>query len=416
MRISPPILHKFISLLAQIGARPAETEEERLHRIIQVLTVVLGGLPFQVVLFVLFSIFGAYLSAFWVLVFAAISALSLLALGLHWQSYRAFRFTQLIVPLLSPAVGMLALGGLFESGLVILWGMIAPLFALLLYTPRQAFAWLVFYLVVLVSVTVIAPLMPLQDQLPPFVPLVLAAINVTGFTFMMFWALYYFIAERNRAYQLLHNEQEKSENLLLNILPAEIAAILKDDQRTIADHYENASILFADVVNFTPLSATLTPGELVSLLNEVFSHFDTLTEKYGLEKIKTIGDCYMVASGVPRSRPDHAHAIIHLALEMRDYVASHSFGGHQLAFRIGINSGAVVAGVIGRKKFIYDLWGDAVNTASRMETYGESGGIQITEATYALIKDAFVCEPKGTITVKGKGEMHTWRVISAVDW
>ena len=146
------------------------------------------------------------------------------------------------------------------------------------------------------------------------------------------------------------------------------------------------------------------------MLNEVFSQFDLLVEKYGLEKIKTICDCYMVASAVPRPRHDHAQALVSLALEMRDYLERSEYGGRKLAFRIGINSGPVVAGVIERKKFIYDLWGDAVNTATRMESHGHGGIIQITRATYELIQDVFTCEPQGTVNVKGKGEMEVWYV------
>ena len=163
-------------------------------------------------------------------------------------------------------------------------------------------------------------------------------------------------------------------------------------------------------VNFTPMSATMTPTELVELLNDVYSYFDTLVEKYDLEKIKTIGDCYMVAAGVPRRRDDHATILTQLALDIRDYVSRHKFRGRQLAFRIGINSGSLVAGVIGRKKFIYDLWGDAVNTASRMESHGAGGLVQITEDTYNLVKNDFNCESRGKIDVKGKGEINAWYV------
>jgi len=210
---------------------------------------------------------------------------------------------------------------------------------------------------------------------------------------------------------LLNSEQEKSENLLLNILPKDIADILKNESRTIADHYDGASILFADVVNFTPMSAQMRPVEIVGLLNEVFSYFDTLVDEYALEKIKTIGDCYMVAAGVPRPRPDHAQVLIDMALKVQTYTSSHEFQGKKVTFRIGINSGQVVAGVIGRKKFIYDLWGDSVNTASRMESHGVGGQIQITRATYELVKDDFLCEPRGMVNVKGKGEMEVWHVV-----
>jgi GAF domain-containing protein len=220
-------------------------------------------------------------------------------------------------------------------------------------------------------------------------------------------------AEVQQARRAANAEQKKSERLLLNVLPQDIALILKNEERVIADHFPSVSILFADVVSFTPMSAQMTPTELVELLNEVFSYFDELVEKYGLEKIKTIGDCYMVAAGVPRLRSDHAQVLTSLALDIRDYVGQHEFRGKQLTFRIGLNSGPVVAGVIGHKKFAYDLWGDAVNTASRMESHGTGGAIQITEATYDLIKDDFICEPHGVVSVKGKGEMNVWYVLSS---
>ena len=208
----------------------------------------------------------------------------------------------------------------------------------------------------------------------------------------------------------LRIEQEKSENLLLNILPKDIAELLKKKPDSIAEQYSEASILFADVVDFTPMSSQMKPIELVELLNQVFSQFDDLVEKYDLEKIKTIGDCYMVASGVPRPRQDHARVITCLALDMQEIVSKSDYFGRKLTFRIGINSGPVVAGVIGRKKFIYDLWGDAVNTASRMESNGTGGLVQITQETYNLIHDDFICESRGVIKVKGKGELPVWFV------
>jgi adenylate cyclase len=236
-------------------------------------------------------------------------------------------------------------------------------------------------------------------------------INLVNFSVILYWNLKALLHQRDTVLEMLQVEQLKSENLLLNILPSEIAQVLKNENRTIADHIEQASVLFADVVNFTPMSASMTPTELVELLNEVYSHFDTLVEKYDLEKIKTIGDCYMVAAGVPRRRADHAIVITQLAIDIRDYVSRHEFHGHQLKFRIGINSGSVVAGVIGRKKFAYDLWGDTVNTASRMESHGSGGLIQITEDTYNLIKNDFKCESRGKVNVKGKGEINVWYVI-----
>jgi class 3 adenylate cyclase len=208
-------------------------------------------------------------------------------------------------------------------------------------------------------------------------------------------------------------EQERAENLLLNILPDSIAQRLKTQPCVIADNFNDVSVLFADIVNFTPMSAKMTPVELVELLNDVFSYFDELVEKYEVEKIKTIGDCYMVAAGVPHPQSDHAKILAQMALEIQNYFSSQKINGKMIDFRIGINSGSVVAGVIGRKKFAYDLWGDVVNTASRMESQGISGRIQITEPTYELVKDEFFCEPSEEVPVKGKGEMKVWHIIGA---
>lgn len=213
--------------------------------------------------------------------------------------------------------------------------------------------------------------------------------------------------ERSRAEQ----EQEKSERLLRNILPDEVALLLKQGQHTIANQFDEASILFADIVDFTPMSEKMMPRELVRLLDEVFSDFDALTEKYGLEKIKTVGDCYMVAAGLPRPRQDHAVVLARMAVEMRAHAAQQKYHNGQISLRIGIHSGAVVAGVVGTKKFSYDLWGDTVNTASRMESHGSKNAIQITRATYELIKNDFVCESRGWVNVKGKGEMEIWHVM-----
>jgi adenylate cyclase len=195
-------------------------------------------------------------------------------------------------------------------------------------------------------------------------------------------------------------------------LPSSIAERLKAATQTIADHFESASIVFADVVDFTPLSERLPAAEVVGMLDRLFSRFDVLVERHGLEKIKTIGDCYMAAAGVPDPSQDHARRAAFMALDMRDAVATTATADPaSLELRIGINSGAVVAGVIGTKRFFYDLYGDAVNTASRMESHSVPGEIQITRATYELLKDEFVCRRRGTIPIKGKGQMETWYLV-----
>ena len=236
-------------------------------------------------------------------------------------------------------------------------------------------------------------------------------LNITVGGSMVFTLLALFAKQREDALRDLRHEQERAESLLLNILPGSIAARLKASPERIADQFTAASVLFADVVDFTPRSENLPPAEVVGLLDRLFSHFDTLAERHGLEKIKTIGDAYMVASGVPIPRPDHARALAPLALDMLEAMRpGGAVGDLELQLRVGINSGPVVAGVIGRKRFLYDLWGDAVNTASRMESHG-AGGSRSPAASYELLTDEFVCEPRGMVTVKGKGEMETWYLV-----
>ena len=215
-----------------------------------------------------------------------------------------------------------------------------------------------------------------------------------------------------QAHQELKRERDRSERLLLNILPAAVAKRLKQEQRTIAESFPEATVLFADVVGFTRLSAGIPPKDLVSLLNQIFSKFDRLAEQHGLEKIKTIGDSYMVVGGLPIERTDHLDAIAQMALDMQDAIAQFQISnGKPMQIRIGINTGPVVAGVIGMKKFIYDLWGDTVNVASRMESHGVPGRIQVTEAVYEKLCDRFEFESRGMMIIKGKGEMPTYLLV-----
>ena len=219
-----------------------------------------------------------------------------------------------------------------------------------------------------------------------------------------------------KTFEQLTAEQKKSEHLLLNILPETVANRLKEQPTTIAEAFAEVTVLFADIVGFTQLSTQVSPQELVGLLNRIFSAFDELAEKHGLEKIKTIGDAYMVVGGLPNPRKDHAEAIVEMALDMQQAINKFNVEtGSNCNIRIGINTGPVVAGVIGIKKFIYDLWGDTVNIASRMESHGIPGNIQISENTYEQIKDKFknkyVLESRGLIEIKGKGEMQTYLVM-----
>ncbi len=279
------------------------------------------------------------------------------------------------------------------------------------------------------GVTVIAPILRLRDDLiaagdalskdrekPDFYSLSVKRDDELGEVMVafnqMFHRVYKEIAQRKQAEEILRAEQEKSERLLLNILPEMIADRLKQGQINIADGFAEVTVLFADIVGFTEISSRTSPEELVELLNKIFSAFDCLSEKYGLEKIKTIGDNYMVAGGLPLPSTNHAECIAEMAMEMQQEIMKfRDESDVPLNIRIGINSGPVVAGVIGTKKFIYDLWGDAVNTASRMESQGLPGKIQVSGSTYELLRDKYVLEKRGKINVKGKGAMTTYLLV-----
>jgi guanylate cyclase len=406
------LFKRTLPLVARVGVEVNDSDEIRLQKS----SLVLGSLMFifaGALWGILYFLFGQPLAGFIPFSYAIVSFISVLAFHAT-RRYRFFLFSQLLLILFLPFLLMIALGGFVNSSGVILWSVICPLGALIFEKPARALRWLVAYLV-LIAISGFLESHPLVNSpLSPALRTIFFVMNIGTVSAIAVILLAYFVSQKNQLFVLLQNEQAKSENLLLNILPKEIAAILKNESRTIADHYSEASVLFADMVGFTPLSAKLPPVEMVELLNEVFSFFDSLLDKYGVEKIRTIGDNYMVASGVPRGRSDHAQALVRMALEMRDYTSTHTFrNDHRVSFRIGINSGSMIAGVIGRRKFVYDVWGDAVNVASRMESHGLGGAVQITQATYELIKDEFVCEPRGTVSVKGKGEMEVWLVMSA---
>lgn len=397
--------------VASIGSDPEDSDDARLEKALLVLSSLMMA-SMAVVWGLVYAALGAPLAAAIPLAYAALSFVSI-AIFSRTRRYGFFRASQLCMSLVLPFLLLIALGGFANSSAVVLWSLTSPLGALVFAGRRQAVRWFLAYLALILASAMWSALYATPTPLPPLVVTVFFALNISGVSIVAFVLLEYFVTQKDTSLRLLGVERRKSEALLLNILPREIADILKNENRIIADYYDGASILFADVVDFTPMSANMTPSQLVALLDDVFSAFDAMVERRGVEKIKTIGDCYMVAAGIPTRRADHAQVLARLALEMRDYVSQHNFLGQHLTFRIGLNSGPVVAGVIGRKKFTYDLWGDAVNTASRMESHGQAGVIQITAATYALIHDDFVCEPAGTILVKGKGMMDVWHLVCA---
>jgi adenylate cyclase len=400
------------AMLARIGADPEDDEDLRSKKTLLVLLAV-SIAPVSVVWGILYLALGSAVGIA-PLVYCAISVASLVVFA-RTKSFRFLLLVQLLDILVAPtAGGQMLVGGFLPSGAVGLWGILAPLGALVFLEVRQAVRWFAAFLFVFLLTGILGEVLFADADLPIWFTSTMLALNVSGAGTVAFTLLAVFANQRNAALGALRIEQEKAEALLVNVLPSTIAERLKGVPKTIADHFESASILFADVVDFTPLARHLAPAEVVGVLDRLFSHFDTLVERHGLEKIKTIGDCYMAASGVPDPSPDHARKAALLALDMREAVAASAIAGQPgLELRIGINSGPVVAGVIGTKRFLYDLWGDAVNIASRMETNGTPGEIQITRATYELLKDGFVCRRRGTIQVKGKGEMETWYLVGS---
>ena len=320
---------------------------------------------------------------------------------------RPRRFASLVVALFaliwaSTLVEIALFGGLLPSGLVVIFGLPITLVILMAVSLRASLWWFGVFVVSIVYAALIPrwvdPIYELADPEGDLIGnLIMAGLITIG-------VVAYFVRQRDRF-------QRRSDDLLHAILPDDIVPRMKDGA-TIADDIASASVLFADVVDFTPMSAAMTPAQLVGLLDEVFTCFDAFVEELGLEKIKTVGDAYMAAAGVPRPRDDHAHAIAELALKIRDHEATNPVDGRRLEFRIGVASGPVTAGVIGTRTFAYDLWGDTVNTASRMESSGVPGQIQVTAATYELIKDRFACEPRGPVEIKGKRTMDTYLLVS----
>ena len=397
--------------LARIGADPRDDEDVRQKKALLVLLAILI-LPVSVVWGSLYLGLGSPVGVVPYVYFVV--SLGSLVVFARTRRFHLFLVTQLLDILLTTTAGQMLIGGFLASGGVGLWGILAPLGALVFLEVRQAVRWFGAFVVVFVLTGVAGEVLLSDADLPVWFTSTMLALNVIGTATVAFTLLASFAHQRNAALTALRAEQVKSEVLLLNILPAPIAERLKADAHTIADDFAAASILFADVVGFTPLAQRLPPAQMVGILDRLFSRFDVLVERHGLEKIKTIGDCYMAAAGVPDPCPDHACKTALLALEMREVVAASKLADEaDLELRIGINSGPVVAGVIGTKRFLYDLWGDAVNTASRMESHGTPGEIQITRATYELVKDEFVCKPRGTILVKGKGPMETWYLVGA---
>jgi adenylate cyclase len=398
-----------LARLARLGADDRDDETTKRRKALLVLITVLL-LPIAVVWGGLYLIFGSWVG--YVPLVYALVLLGALVAFIRTRSVALLLRANLIALLFAPTLSMVPLGGFLGSGAVGMWGVLAPAGALVFSGPRAGLRWYVAYLAVFIASGVAGQLAGPVSSVPDWFTSIMLGLNVALAGSIVFILLATFLGQRDRAMDALAREQERSERLLLNVLPREIAPRLKAGESPIADAYEHATVLFADVVGSTMLAEQLDAKQLVALLNRIFSRFDVLAESHGVEKIRTIGDNFMCVAGVPRRRADHAQAAARLALDMRAYVDElHAGGEDQIDFRIGMNSGPCVGGVIGLRKFVFDIWGDPVNTASRMESHGVPGRIHLSDATYELIREEFECEPRGTIEVRGKGAMRTWFLI-----
>ena len=308
--------------------------------------------------------------------------------------------TMSVVGLAVLFTSLIPAGGLSYGSANVIWIIVVPIAAVLFLGARAGLPALAGVVIVVVAGVVIDPFVRDPPPTATLARVVLIALDVVVPAAVALVLVVFIDGERVRA-------KAESDALLLNVLPRSIADRLKRGERVIADHYDEVTILFADVVDFTPFAAHETPARVVEVLNEVFSRFDTLAERRGLEKIKTIGDAYMVVAGAPEPRADHATVILEMALEMQAVAATiEPTPASLLRLRIGVASGPVVAGVIGHQKFSYDIWGDAVNLASRMESTGAPGTIQVAESTWRLCADRYPFTVR-EVDVKGLGTLRT---------
>src|SRR4029450_11236634 len=362
--------------LLSIGADPHDTADERFRKRLLV-GVALIILPVAFLWGCLYWVVGERAVALTPWAYFTGSVISLVVFA-RTKNFASLRTAQLLLILIAPALGTVAVGGLRESSGVILWSLFAPLGAVAFDRPNRAWPWFGAFVATLLLTLVLSEVVrPDAADLPEAFVRTFDVLNILVVSLTPMLLLVTFARGRDVA-------QARVEALLLNVLPAEIADRLQSDPNSIADHFDDVPILFAAAAHFPPPSSRLDARELVGLLDRLFTSFDELVDRYEVEKIKTIGDCYMVAAGVPRERPDHAQALAALALEMRECAKNclPDRDGRDLRLRIGISSGPVVAGVIGRRRFLYDLWGDTVNMASRMESHGTPDEIQITRSTW----------------------------------
>lgn len=417
---SPAVAMSFADRLRNAGIKPGDSEQERLNKSLLVFATGLFSFGSMVWLS-LYWVLGPQMPTTWPFAFELVLVGNLL-LYIKTENFDLFRVSQLAMFLFAPFAMQWAIGNFIAASGVILWGLLAPFGAILCF-GRESIVWFIAW-ILLTAMSgffdfYLADAAVTKNAVPIRTSVIFFALNFIAVATLIYTLLRYSIREQQKtklaleqAHSLLQTEQERSEKLLLNTLPGPIAERLKHSDQTIADGFASASVMFADIVSFTQVAAGMTPLQVFSMLNSIFSAFDELTEQYGLEKIKTIGDAYMVAGGINDGAEDHAGKIAELAIAMRDLLhRDFSVNSSHLEMRIGIGTGAVIAGVVGKKKFIYDLWGDTVNIASRITSEGTPGMIQCDSKTWRLLHDRFEFEAPEIIALKGMGGMSVYKLI-----
>ena len=406
------------------GVEPGDADDLKLKK--QLLLFAMGLMTAAPMLWnALYGYFGLKTSAAVPFSYQILSLATLLVY-LYNGNFNFFRLAQQVLFLFFPFVLQWSLGNFVSASGIVLWGLLAPVAAVLLYSARESIPWFVAYVVLIAASAAADSTLAGNAVISPpqlSISMIFFALNFIAVSSLVYFLLRFAAVEREKlqaradqAHADLQAEQERSERLLLNILPGAVAERLKHDNGgTIADGFADVTVMFADIVNFTEIAEGMSPNAIFSMLNRIFSSFDGLAETHGLEKIKTIGDAYMVAGGLNNSgsEANYSVAIANMALDMRRVLATDFVVNRQhLDIRIGIGTGPVVAGVLGTKKFIYDLWGDTVNIASRIAADGTPGLIQVDATTYRRIRSQFEFGEPRTVQLKGKGATQVYRLAA----
>jgi adenylate cyclase len=387
--------------MLDIATLPGDSYDERLQKQLQV-GMAVASVGVIAAWGLLFALQGHMLLAFypWAYCATTLVMIGVLALTRRWS---LFRLPHIVLVETAPFILHWQLGGFRGSGGAILWCLIGPVAAMLLAGPTRSIP----FFLGLVTLCLLGwlrdgPLLPTHFELTSSEMSFHFAFNTIGMVGFLYFSTRYFVSR-------IDVEKARANRLLLNVLPSAIADRLKRGEEVIADRHKEVTVLFTDIVGFTPFAAVLEAREVVLLLDQIFSAFDRIAFELGLEKIKTIGDAYMLVGGAPEAQADHADRVAKAALHIRGTLEQLArTRGMPLSMRIGMHSGEVVAGVIGKSKFTFDLWGDTVNTASRRESHGLPGRIHVSEATRQLLSGRYRFEERGVISVKGKGEMRTF--------